>query len=129
MARQVALIETGAIAPILRVGNLEARRDFTDVRDVTAAYVAVMRRGESGSLYNVASGVAPSMRQILDALLARASVAVTVETDAARMRPHDLPLLVGDASKLTAATGWRPSITFDRMIDDLLEYWRRTVRG
>jgi len=127
MARQVALIESGTMDPVLKVGNLEAKRDFTDVRDVVAAYVRLMAAGEPGAIYNVASGIARSMREILDALLARASVAIRVDTDPTRLRPHDMPLLVGDASKLRAATGWAPKIGFDQMVDDLLEYWRSRV--
>ena len=127
MARQVALIEIGAMEPALKVGNLDARRDFTDVRDVVAAYRALMEVGQAGSIYNVASGVAPSMHDLLDALLVRAAVSIRVDTDPSRMRPHDIPVLVGDASKLRAATGWSPRVTFDQMIDDLLDYWRKTV--
>ncbi len=127
MARQVALIEHGSAEPVLKVGNLDAKRDFTDVRDVVEAYAALMTTGESGAIYNVASGVARSMREILDALLARASVPIRIEADPARMRPHDTPILVGDASKLRAATGWTPRISFAQMIDDLLDYWRKTA--
>ena len=127
MARQVALIERGAMDPVLKVGNLDAKRDFTDVRDVVEAYIGLMTRGESGAIYNVASGVARSMRDILDAVLARASVSIRTDTDPSRLRPHDASVLVGDASKLRAATGWVPRIGFDQMIDDLLEYWRSRV--
>ena len=123
MARQVALIERGA-EPVIKVGNLEARRDFTDVRDIVDAYALLMRRGDSGSIYNVASGVAPSMRELLDAFLARSTVRIRIDLDPARMRPHDIPVLVGDASKLRSTTGWEPKISFDQMIDDLLDYWR-----
>jgi GDP-4-dehydro-6-deoxy-D-mannose reductase len=123
MARQVARIEHGA-EPVIKVGNLEAKRDFTDVRDVVDAYALLMSRGHSGSIYNVASGLARSMRELLDALLARSTVRIRVDLDPARMRPHDIPVLVGDASKLRATTGWEPKISFDQMIDDLLDYWR-----
>jgi len=124
----VALIEQGTIEPVLRVGNLDAKRDFTDVRDVVDAYVGLGASGASGVIYNVASGVARSMRDILDALLARAAVSIRVDTDPARLRPHDAPVLVGDATQLRAATGWTPRISFDRMIDDLLEYWRTQTK-
>lgn len=126
IARQVALIERGA-EPVLKVGNLDAIRDFCDVRDVADAYVAIMTGGNVGETYNVASGVGRSMRQVLDALLARAAVPIRVDTDPARMRPHDTPFIVGDASKLHQATGWAPRISFDQMIDDLLGYWRNAV--
>jgi len=127
MARQIAIIERGA-EPQLSVGNLEAVRDFTDVRDVVDAYVALMEEGASGDVYNVASGHGRSMREILEALLARASVKIRVHTDAARMRPHDIPTSIGNASKLQRTTGWRPRISFEQMLDDLLDYWRSTVR-
>jgi GDP-4-dehydro-6-deoxy-D-mannose reductase len=125
MARQIALIERGAVEPVIRVGNLDARRDFTDVRDVVRAYAALLEQGTAGSIYNVASGVGRSVRSLLDGLIARAHVKVTVETDPARMRPHDVPDVVGDATKLTKATGWAPAIPFEQTLDDLLGYWRK----
>lgn len=124
MARQIALIERGRLDPVIRVGNLQARRDLTDVRDVVRAYVALMQSGTTGVVYNVASGVARSIQSILDALVLRAKVAVRVEADPARLRPSDVPVIAGDHSRLTAATGWQPAITFDQMLDDLLSYWR-----
>jgi GDP-4-dehydro-6-deoxy-D-mannose reductase len=124
MARQIALIERGAVEPVIRVGNLDARRDFTDVRDVVRAYAALLERGDAGTVYNVASGVGRSIRSLLDGLIARARVTVTVEADPARMRPHDVPDVVGDPTKLTNATGWTPAIPFEQTLDDLLEYWR-----
>ena len=125
-ARQVALIERGEGEPVIKVGNLEAQRDVTDVRDVARAYVALMDSGVSGTVYNVASGVARPMRAILDGLISRARVKVRVDTDPARLRPHDTPIIVGDPSRLRAATGWAPQISFDQMLDDLLDYWRQT---
>jgi len=124
MARQIALIERGQMEPVIKVGNLEARRDLTDVRDVVRAYAALMRSGTTGVVYNVASGVARSIQSVLDALVSRAKIPVRVEVDPDRMRPNDVPVIVGDASRLTTATGWRPAITFDQMLDDLLSYWR-----
>jgi GDP-4-dehydro-6-deoxy-D-mannose reductase len=124
VARQIALIERGDAEPVIKVGNLDARRDLTDVRDVVRAYSALMRVGTAGVVYNVASGVARSIQSILDALVARSTVAVRVEVDPARMRPNDVPVIVGDVSRLEGATGWRPTVTFDQMLDDLLTYWR-----
>jgi GDP-4-dehydro-6-deoxy-D-mannose reductase len=123
MARQIAAIERGA-EPVIKVGNLDAARDLTDVRDMVRAYALLMKLGTPGTVYNVASGVSHSMRAVLDGLVARSRVPVRIETDAQRMRPHDVPFLVGDASRLRAATGWSPEITFDRMLDDLVNYWR-----
>jgi GDP-4-dehydro-6-deoxy-D-mannose reductase len=127
IARQVAMIERGRLEPVIRVGNLDARRDLADVRDVIRAYVAIMRSGTRGTIYNVASGVARSIRSILDALVARARVPVRIETDPDRMRANDIPVLVGDFSRLAHATAWRPTVTFDQMLDDLLGYWRSQV--
>jgi GDP-4-dehydro-6-deoxy-D-mannose reductase len=124
MARQIALIERGQLEPVIKVGNLAAQRDLTDVRDVVRAYVALMQRGATGAVYNVASGVPRSIQSILEALLSRSKVPVRIEVDPARMRPNDVPAIVGDFSRLTAATGWQPAVTFDQMLDDLLEYWR-----
>jgi GDP-4-dehydro-6-deoxy-D-mannose reductase len=127
MARQIALIEQGALEPVIRVGNLDARRDLTDVRDVVRAYVGLMKAGVSGVVYNVASGVGRSVRSVLDALVARSRVPVRVETDPARMRANDVPVLVGDYSRLSHATAWRPTVSFDQMLDDLMGYWRSQV--
>jgi GDP-4-dehydro-6-deoxy-D-mannose reductase len=124
MARQVALIERGALEPTIRVGNLSTRRDITDVRDVVRAYALLMARGAPGTIYNVASGVGRSIQSVLDALVARARVPVRVEIDTSRLRAQDTPALVGDRSRLTRATGWEPEVPFDRMLDDLLAYWR-----
>jgi GDP-4-dehydro-6-deoxy-D-mannose reductase len=124
MARQIALIERGQLEPVIKVGNLEARRDVTDVRDVVRAYVALMQTGTTGVVYNVASGVARSIQSILDAIVSRSKIPVRVEVDPARLRPNDVPVIVGDHSRLTAATGWQPGISFDETLDDLLSYWR-----
>ena len=128
MARQIALIERGQLEPVIKVGNLEARRDVTDVRDVVRAYVALMQSGATGVIYNVASGVARSIQSILDALVSRSHVPVRIEVDPARLRPNDVSVIAGDYSRLTAATGWRSEIPFDKMMDDLLSYWRSEAR-
>lgn len=128
-ARQIALMERGALPPVLRAGNLAPRRDLSDVRDVVRAYVALMERGASGRVYNVASGVGRPIGDILDALISRARVAVTVETDLSLLRPHDTAALVGDCRRLQRDTGWSPQIPFEKMLDDLLEYWRLRAQG
>ena len=127
VARQIALIERGEQEPVIRVGNLEPRRDITDVRDVVRAYVDLMERGASGETYNVASGVARPVQDVVDALIAGAKVPVRIEVDPARVRPVDNPVLTGDASKLRSLTGWVPQIPFDQTIADLLEYWRHAA--
>jgi GDP-4-dehydro-6-deoxy-D-mannose reductase len=123
-ARQIALMERGALPPVIRAGNLTPRRDLSDVRDVVRAYVALMEHGAGGAVYNVASGVGRPIQALLDALIARARVKVTVETDPALLRPNDTAALVGDCTRLRRDTGWEPAIGFDQMLDDLLEYWR-----
>jgi len=129
MARQIALIEAGLAEPLIRVGNLEAQRDFTDVRDIARAYVGLIHQGTPSTVYNVSSGVPRVMRSVLEALVTRARVAVRVEPDPALMRPSDTPVLVGDSTKLQRATGWQPQIAFDRTLDDLLNYWRRVTHA
>jgi GDP-4-dehydro-6-deoxy-D-mannose reductase len=124
MARQIALIERGELEPVIKVGNLDAQRDVTDVRDVVRAYAALMQSGRTGVIYNVASGVARSIRSILEALVSRSKLPVRIEVDQARMRPNDVPVVVGNHSRLTEATGWHPQVSFDQMLDDLLTYWR-----
>ncbi len=124
MARQIALIEAGVAEPVIKTGNLDAERDFTDVRDIARAYIALLRHGTTSTLYNVASGTARVMRSVLDALVARARVSVRVETDPGLMRPSDTPIMLGDATRLRRETGWQPEIPFDRTLDDLLNYWR-----
>lgn len=126
-AKQIAEIEAGKKPPVLQVGNLDAVRDFSHVDDVVRAFEAVALRGSAGEAYNVCQGRGYTMREALEALLARARVSIAVETDAARMRPADVPALVGANDKLCAATGWAPEKTFGELVDDLLAYWRGQV--
>jgi len=128
MARQIAMIEKGLAEPVIKVGNLEAQRDFTDVRDMARAYVLLLKQGAPSNVYNVASGVARVMRSVLEALVARARAEVLIETDVALMRPSDTPVLLGDSTKLRRETGWQPEIPFEQTLDDLLNYWRDVIR-
>jgi GDP-4-dehydro-6-deoxy-D-mannose reductase len=123
-AQQIASIETGERSPELVVGNLDARRDLTDVRDMVRAYTLIAERGRTTRPYNVCSGRAISIRELLDTLLARARVAIAVRVDPQRYRPNDLPLLIGDPARVREEIGWAPEIPLDRTIDDLLDYWR-----
>ena len=123
-AQQIALIERGTAEPVIRVGNVDTIRDLTDVRDTVRAYALLMERGTPGTVYNVASGIGHSIRALLDAIISRSRIPVDIVIDSERLRPQDTPVLVGDASRLRGATGWKPAIPFDRMIDDLLVYWR-----
>jgi GDP-4-dehydro-6-deoxy-D-mannose reductase len=126
-ARQIALIERGAAEPIIRVGNLDARREFTDVRDVARAYVDIVQAGTPGTIYNVASGDVMTLASVLEKLLGRSRVAVRVETDPERLRPSDVPLVLGDAARLRHASGWQPRIPIERTLDDLLDDWRSRI--
>jgi len=123
-ARQIAALERSG-GGVIRTGNLAARRDLTDVRDTVRAYVLLADHGQPGTVYNVCSGAATGMDEVLDRLRARARVAVQVEADASLQRPNDSPVLVGDNRLLIRTTGWHPSIPLDRTLDDLLEYWRQ----
>jgi GDP-4-dehydro-6-deoxy-D-mannose reductase len=125
-ARRIADIERGRWAPEISVGNLEASRDLTDVRDTVRAYQMILERGEPGRPYNVCSGHAITMRELLDRLIARARVPVTVKVDPARYRPNDTPMLVGNPGRLRDELGWSARIPIEQTLDDLLEYWRAT---
>jgi GDP-4-dehydro-6-deoxy-D-mannose reductase len=123
-AQQIARIESGRSSPVLRVGNLESLRDITDVRDTVRAYQALADAGVPGRPYNVCSGRAYRMRDILDILLSLARVRVRVELDPERLRPSDNPIIVGSHQRLTADTGWTPEIPIERTLSDLLDDWR-----
>jgi GDP-4-dehydro-6-deoxy-D-mannose reductase len=126
-AKQIALIEAGRMPPTIDVGNLDAARDLTDVRDVVGAYRGIVEHGRPGVIYNVCSGRAWKIREILDRLVAMSRVPVSVRVDPARYRPNDMPVLLGDPGRLAEATGWKPVISIDQMLSDLLEYWRKEI--
>ena len=126
-ARQIAAIEAGLQPPVLRVGNLDAVRDFTDVRDVVRAYWLLLERGEAGQAYNVGSGQGRSIRWLLDTLLEMTPMAIHVELDPERLRPSDVPVSICDNRRLVAATGWQPRYDLRRTLQDLLDYWRREI--
>jgi GDP-4-dehydro-6-deoxy-D-mannose reductase len=127
-AKQIAEIEVGARAPVMRVGNLASERDFTDVRDMVRAYALALERGAPGEVYNIGSGQAHSIRELLDIYLALSNVPIRVERDPARQRPSDTPITVCDANKFKKQTGWEPHIKFEQTLRDTLEYWRKKVR-
>ena len=127
-ARQIAEIEAGLHEPVLNVGNLESRRDITDVRDTVRAYRAMMSRGTPYRPYNVCAGQAYRVADLLKRLIELASVDVRVEVDPARLRPSDVPVVLGDAARLQQDTGWRPEIPIDRTLADLLDHWRHETK-
>lgn len=128
-AKQVAEIEAGLRDKIL-VGNLDAERDLTDVRDMVLGYWLATEKGQPGEVYNLCSGRAVSMRQVLGTLLTLAGIIeAKVEQDPARLRPSDVPLLLGDPTKFNQATGWRAGVPIEKTLKDLLEYWRERTRA
>jgi GDP-4-dehydro-6-deoxy-D-mannose reductase len=126
-ARQIAEIEAEEREPVIRVGNLTAERDFTDIRDVVKAYVLALEACEPGGVYNIGSGVGYSIRRVLDTLLSMTNLLIEVREDPKRMRPSDVPVMVSDSSKFTDETGWYPEISFRQSLFDLLQYWRQKV--
>ena len=127
-AKQVAEIEAGLKPPVLRHGNLDARRDFTDVRDVVRAYWLLLNQGQPGEVYNVGSGRAVSIQEMLDIFLHMSAVAIRTEIDPERMRPSDIPIIVCDPGKLHRTTGWRAEIPLKQTLADILNEWRRKVK-
>ena len=127
-ARQIARIERGLDPPRLAVGNLDTVRDFTDVRDVVRAYWLAATDGRAGEAYNVCSSRGVVIRDMLDLLLGRSDAEIEVEVDPERLRPADIPILVGDGTRFTEATGWQPEIKFERTLGDLLEWWRSELK-
>ena len=124
LLEQIADIEKGRKKPVLSVGNLEAQRDFTDVRDMVRAYVLALEKCEPGEVYNICSGKAWTIQKVLDYLLGLTTARIEVKQDPARLRPSDVPILLGDNSKFVKATGWAPTIPFEQTLKDMLEYWR-----
>jgi GDP-4-dehydro-6-deoxy-D-mannose reductase len=130
-AEQIARIEIGQQPPVMKVGDLTPLRDFLDVRDVCAAYVACLREADRiapGAILNIASGSPRTVRQVLDDLLAEARIDVTVETDPARLRPSEIPTAAGNADLARRLLGWEPSIPWTQTIRETLEDWRARVR-
>lgn len=128
-ARQIAEMEAGQREPVLRVGNLESRRDITDVRDTVRAYVMLMARGRPHRPYNVCSGRGVRIGDLLDLLLARTTIRVRVVIDPERLRPSDNPVVVGDPARIEDEVGWRAELPIERTLGDLLDTWRTAIRA
>ena len=122
--KQVAEIEKGRREPVIMVGNLAARRDFTDVRDVVRAYVKLIKEGTPGETYNVGSGSAQEIQQILEKVIAMSDANIRIETDPNKIRPVDVPIIEADITKLNTLTGWKPEISVEQTIRETLDYWR-----
>ncbi len=126
--QQMAAIEAGLQPPVIAVGNLEPRRDFTHMTDVARALWLLLEHGQPGQVYNLCSGRATRIGDIVDLVVAQGRVPVAVRVDPARLRPSDEPILQGDNRKLCAATGWAPRISIDEIVTELLDYWRARVQ-
>ncbi len=129
LAQQLVEIEAGRRPPQIRAGNLDVRRDLSDVRDVVAAYVLTLEGGEPGAVYNVCSERVSSLREVLERMIALTGLRVEVVTAAERLRPHDLEVLAGTSQALRRRTGWRPAIPLEETLRDLLSYWRERQAG
>jgi GDP-4-dehydro-6-deoxy-D-mannose reductase len=128
-ASQIARIDAGLQEPVMKVGNLEAARDFSDVRDIVRGYHLAATQGEAGEVYNLASGRPRSVREVLEMLLSCIQVEVQVERDAGLYRPVDVPVVYGSAEKLRRLTGWAPRIPFEQTLRDTVAYWREQVEA
>lgn len=122
--KQVAEIEAGIKEPVMYVGNLSAKRDFTDVRDVVRAYALLVKFGVSGETYNVGSGAAISIQEILDTILSLSKVKIDVKVDPNKIRPVDVPIIEANIQKIYNCTGWEPQIKLAETLQQTLDYWR-----
>ena len=127
-AKQLVEMEVGLISPTLKVGNINVKRDFTDVRDVVVAYCRLVARGKLGEIYNVCSGRGVSLADIVRELQKNCSTSVRIEVDKSRLRSSEPSQVIGDYAKLRTATGWNPQITLERTLKDLLDYWRTKIK-
>jgi len=129
-ARQIAEIEAGLREPVLYVGDLTPRRDYSDVRDIVRGYWLLLEKGEPGEVYNLCSGTSWPIQQVLDFLLGQSKVkGIGIKVDPARLRPSDVMILEGDPGKVFKATGWKVEIPFERTLTELLDYWRQRTRA
>jgi len=126
-AKQIALIEKGKQEPVVHVGNVDAKRDYTDVRDMVKGYLLAVEKCDPGDVYNICTGSTVKIADVLKLLLSYSKIKVEIKEDSDRMRPSDVPILLGDNSKFVAKTGWKPEIVFEKTMEDLLNYWRERV--
>lgn len=126
-ANQFARIERGLCEPVIHVGNLDAIRDFTDVRDIVKAYWLALEKGKAGEVYNICSGTGRKISEIVEFYLKQCKVKVKIKPDKTRMRPSDIPTLIGNGAKFKKQTHWEPEIPFEKTLTDLLNYWRQKI--
>lgn len=127
-SKQAAEIEKGIKEPVIHVGNLNAQRDFSDVRDIVRAYELSLKKCDYGEVYNICSGKGWKIKELLDLILSMSTMKIRIEADKSRFRPSDVEVLVGDSTKFREKTGWKPEIPFEKTIKDLLDYWRQRVK-
>lgn len=125
--KQVAEIEHGLREPVMKVGNLNVRRDFLDVRDVVKAYSQIIQLGKAGETYNVGYGHAISIQEMLNIILSYSNQSIRIEVDPAKVRPVDVPIIEANTDKLYQLTGWKPQIPFTQTVEETLNYWRNRV--
>lgn len=125
--RQAAEIESGKKEPVMRVGNLSAKRDFTDVRDIVRAYALLIQRGRAGETYNVGSGKAIAINEILDMILKLSKCEIQVTIDSEKLRPVDIPVIEADIRKLVDITGWETQIPIEKTVQEILDFWRKNI--
>ncbi len=127
-ASQIAEAEAGLREPVIQVGNLEPQRDFSDVRDVVRGYHLLITRGEPGEVYNLGSEQARSVRELLEKLIAMSKIPITIKQDPERLRPTNVPVIVADCTRIREQIGWRPRISFEQSLRDVLDYWQERIR-
>ena len=124
-ASQIAKIEAGILPPVMKVGNLSSKRDISDVRDIVKGYQLLMKKGKAGEAYNICSGKAYSIKNVLKVLISLSKKKIRVGVDEKKNRPAEIPVLVGDNSKIKRTTGWKPEISIEKTLEDTLNFWRR----
>jgi GDP-4-dehydro-6-deoxy-D-mannose reductase len=124
-ASQIAKIEAGILPPVMKVGNLSSKRDISDVRDIVRGYYLLMKKGKAGEAYNICSGKAYSIQNVLKVLLSLSKKKIKIKADEKRNRPAEIPILVGSNSKIRKTTGWQPKIPIEKTLEDTLNFWRR----
>jgi GDP-4-dehydro-6-deoxy-D-mannose reductase len=128
-AKKIAQIECGLSEPVMQLGNMAAQRDFTDVRDVVRAYLALLQKADGGTILNVCTGKARSIQYLLDLMISRSTVRIEQRIDPSKFRIADTPISFGDASRIRQVTGWDPQIPFEQTIEDILNYWREKMKN
>lgn len=126
-AKKIAEIEKGKNPPVIKVGNLDTKRDFTDVRDMVRAYALLMEKGQAGDVYNIGSGNSYLIKDVLDMLISLSTVKIEIQQDPSLLRPTDNPELRADSSKIHNLTGWKPEINLEQSLKDTLDYYRNIV--